>query len=148
MEIRVFRQEDLRIVEDFFNQMSGETRAFFDRGSFNRNNAISFFEGRDKHVVRWLCVDQGRMVGYVFLWDLHTGVPWLGIAVAEDYKGRGLGRALIHTAHEYARKQNKGAVMLTTHIANIRGQGLYERCGYERIGMHISGEILYIYRFK
>ena len=148
MEIRTFRPDDRKLVEAFFDQMSGETRTLFDRGSFNRNNALGYFEGKDKDVIRWLCLNEGRMVGYVFLWDLKTGVPWLGIAVSEDYMGKGLGRRLLKTAHDYAHEKEKGAVMLTTHVANLRAQALYERCGYERLGMHTSGEILYMYRFS
>ena len=148
MQIRVFKPDDRKLVETFFDQMSDETRALFDRNSGNRNNALGFFEGKDKDVIRWLCLDHDRMAGYVFLWDINTGVPWLGIAVAEDYKGKGLGRKLLDIAHKYARDHGKGAVMLTTHVANLRAQALYERYGYERIGIHTSGEILYAYRFS
>lgn len=88
------------------------------------------------------------MVGYVFVWDTHTGVPWLGTAVAADWKGRHLGRRLIEHAHAYAKERGAGGVLLTTAIANIRGQGLYERMGYQRLGMHKDGAFLYLYRFE
>jgi ribosomal protein S18 acetylase RimI-like enzyme len=84
----------------------------------------------------------------VFLWDMATGVPSLGIAIAEDYKGRHLGRRLIAFAHDHAKKQGKGGVMLTTDYANLRGQGLYERMGYEKLGTSTLGSFLYLYRFK
>ena len=147
LQIRRFEPADLILVGEFFDQMGGESRAFFNRGSWNQKDALGYFEGKDRDVVRWMAVDQGRMVGYVFLWDLKKGVPWLGIAVSEDYKGRHLGRSLMQTAREYALSQGKGGILLTTHIANLRGQGLYERCGYERMGIHTSGEILYMLRF-
>jgi len=146
--IREFEAPDKERVQVFFHQMGGETRAFFDRGNGNQRGALGFFEGTDKNVVRWLAIDQERMVGYVFLFELDYDVPWLGIAVAEDFKGRHLGRRLMQTAHEYARTHHKGGVLLTTHVANIRGQGLYERLGYERLGMHSTGEVLYLLRFK
>jgi ribosomal protein S18 acetylase RimI-like enzyme len=148
LQIRPFESGDRALVKAFFDQMGGETRSFFDRGSGNRIGALGYFENKDRDVVRWMAVDGEKMVGYVFLWDLNCGIPWLGIAVAEDYKGRHLGRQLIETAHQYAKSKGKGGVLLTTHVANIRGQGLYERCGYERMGMHNSGEVLYIHRFK
>lgn len=145
--IRPFESGDRKRVEDFFAQMGGESRAFFNRGSGNERNALGFFEGMDRDVLRWMALDRERMVGYVFLWDLNKGVPWLGIAVSEDYKGRRLGQQLMDTAHQYARSMGKGGVLLTTHVANLRGQGLYERCGYERLGMHHSGETLYLLTF-
>lgn len=148
LQIRTFELNDYALVKSFFSQMSGETRAFFDRGSGNSSNALGFFESKDQNVIRWMALDKGCMVGYVFLWDLDKGVPWLGIAVAEDYKGKHLGRRLMKTAHDYALSQGKGGILLTTHVANIRGQGLYERCGYERQGMHTNGEVLYLLRFS
>jgi ribosomal protein S18 acetylase RimI-like enzyme len=147
-QIRIFQSGDQSKVEAFFDQMGGETRVFFDRNNSNRNDALSFFEGKDHDVIRWLVLNEDRMIGYVFLWGLNKRVVWLGIAVADDYKGRNLGRKLMQTAYEYALSQNKGGILLTTHVANVRGQGLYERCGYERIGIHNSGEILYMLSFN
>jgi len=147
VQIRNFQMEDRKLVEEFFNQMGGETRAFFNRESGNENNALGFFEGKDKDVIRFMALDKGRMVGYLFLWELDNKVPWLGIAVADDYKGLHLGRKLMNIAKEYALSQAKGGILLTTHLANYRGQALYERSGFERMGIHTSGEILYMFRF-
>ncbi len=146
--IRCFEQNDRLLVEAFFQQMGGESRAFFDRADGNSGNALGFFDGKDTHVIRWMALYEGRMVGYVFLWDLDKMIPWLGIGVAEDLKGKHLGRQLMQTASDYVKTQGMGGILLTTHVANLRGQGLYERCGYERMGMHSSGETLYLLRFK
>jgi len=146
--IRPFYPGDRSLVVDFFAQMSGETRGFFDRGHGNRTTALKYFDGDTSKTDRFMAEWEGRMVGYVFLCDMDTGVPWLGIAVAEDMKGKHLGRRLIEHAHNHARQCGKGGVMLTTSFANVRGQSLYERMGYERLGTHTSNEILYIYRFK
>lgn len=145
--IRPFEENDKAIVEAFFNQMGGETRAFFNRCDGNRRGAMRFFEGDESDTARFLAEAGGSMVGYVFLWDMLRGVPWLGVAVAEDWKGRHLGRRLLEHAHGYARSLGKGGVLLTTGAANVRGQGLYERMGYEHIGTHTSGELLYLLRF-
>ncbi len=145
--IRQFKTSDRHLVEAFFDQMGGETRAFFDRAGGNRNGALGFFEGKDRNTLRWLALEGDRVVGYLFLWDVDKGVPWLGICVAEDYKGKRLGRRLMQTAREYAEDAGKGGILLTTHVSNLRGQGLYGRCGYERLGMHTDGEVLYLLRF-
>lgn len=145
--IRPFKAGDEALVTAFFDQMGGETRAFFNRGDGNRRTAMRFFEGGKDNTVRFLAECEGCMAGYVFLWDMDKGVPWLGIAVAEGWKGRHLGRMLLEHAHGYAKAQGKCAVLLTTGVANIRGQGLYERMGYEHIGTHTSGEYLYMIRF-
>ena len=144
------KETDRPLAEAFFAQMGGESRAFFNRGGGNERSTLAFFtaeEGARPAAAYFLAEDQGRMAGYVFLWDLDRSVPWLGIAVAEDWKGRHLGRELMAYAEEYARSLRKGGILLTTHIANLRGQGLYEASGYEYLGVHTSGERLYLKRF-
>jgi len=145
--IREFAKSDRQWVVDFFDQMGGETRAFFCQGDYNRNTALSFFDGNPEDKVFFLAEKDGVMVGYVFLFDTRKKIPWLGIAVSEDMKGRHLGRRLIQRAKDYAKQHGMGGIMLTTNFANLRGQGLYAREGFERLGMHSSGELLYIYRF-
>ena len=152
--IREFFIYDRNLVVEFFDQMGGESRSFFNRNDGNRNNALSFFDknGDEPNAIRFLSsvIDEnGReiMTGYVFAWDMKTGVPTLGIAVREEYKGKGLGRLLIKHLTDYLKDNNYGGVMLTTSFANVRGQSLYSRMGFEHIGTHISGEMLYILKF-
>ena len=148
LTIRAFEKtsEERARVQAFFDQMGGESRAFFNRGNYNENKALSFFDPEtDNHSsVYFMALDGDVMAGYMYLWCFDQSIVWLGIAVAEDWKGRHLGRALMKHAEAYARENGKGGIFLTTHAANIRGQALYERCGYKRMGMHDSGEILYL----
>ena len=153
--IKKFCVEDRKLVVEFFGQMGGESRAFFNRGDGNKNDALSYFDknGNEPNKVRFLSsvVDENGeeiMTGYVFAWDMDLYVPTLGIAVREEYQGKGLGRFLMQYLINYLRDNNYGGVMLTTSFANVRGQSLYTRMGFEHIGTHINGEMLYILRFK
>jgi ribosomal protein S18 acetylase RimI-like enzyme len=153
--IRNFALGDKELVNDFFDQMDGESRGFFNRADGNRNNALEFFSknGEEPNAVRFLSFIKNKdtkeiMTGYVFAWDIETGVPTLGIAVHEDYKGKGLGRRLMNHLIDYLKNNDYGGVMLTTAFANIRGQSLYTRMGFQHIGTHTSGEMLYILKFK
>ena len=147
MNIRPFEKSDISKIEAFFDQMGAETRKFFNTNDVNRNFALKFVTEKNKSIIRWLAEDDGVMVGYVFLWDIDTTLPWLGIAVHDHYKGKGLGKRLIAHAHEWATANNKGGVILITAESNERGQRLYESMGYEFHGIHPSGERLYIKRF-
>lgn len=147
VRIRAMTGDDLPLVETFYAQMGGESRAFFNRGDGNHQFTLRAVRGEAPNTAFFLAEFQGRMVGTVFLWDTHKSVPWLGIAVAEDCKGRHLGRRLMARAQEFARSRGAGGVLLTTAYANVRGQALYERMGYERLGQHSSGELLYLLRF-
>ena len=153
--IRRFEIWDRELVNEFFDQMGGESRSFFNRGDGNRNNAMGFFDknGDEPNAVRFLSSLAGAngkeiMTGYVFAWDMDSGVPTLGIAVRDEYKGQGLGRLLIKHLSDYLKAGAYGGVMLTTSFANVRGQSLYTRMGFEHIGTHTSGEMLYILKFN
>ena len=144
--IRPFAPEDRALVQDFFDVMGPETVFFFNRGEINRKFANRYFDGTAENTAYFLAECGGRMVGYVFLWDLHTGVPWLGIAVRDDFKGHHLGRRLIAHAQAYAAAAGKGGILLSTHQSNMRGQMLYERMGFEAIGTEFRHELLYLWR--
>ena len=152
--IRNFKMADNELVVEFFDQMGGESRAFFNRGDGNRQNALEFFRknGEEPGAVRFLSsvTEKGKevMTGYVFAWDTNSMIPTLGIAVREEYKGKGLGRRLIKHLTDHLESIGCGGVMLTTSVANIRGQSLYTRMGFEHVGTHVSGELLFILKFK
>ena len=58
-----------------------------------------------------------------------------------------LGKRLMETARQHAINAGCGGITLTTHFANIRGQALYKKCGYERLGTHSCGsEFLFLLR--
>ena len=145
--IRAFAPNDKQHVTAFFDQMGEETRAFFDRGGCNRVTAMKYFDGTAENTDYFLAEQDGTMCGYVFLKEMCRSIPWLGIAVAEELKGKGLGRRLLQYAAEHARQKGKGGILLITHPDNLRAQRLYEHMGYERLGTHLCGEYQYILRF-
>ena len=147
MIIRQFEERDLPIINAFFDQMGPESTKFFNTNEVNRKFALKFVTEKNKSIIRWLAEEDGVMIGYVFLWDIDTTLPWLGIAVHDEFKGQGLGKKLIAHAHEWAIENGKGGVILITAEDNKRGQRLYESMGYQYYGVHPSGELLYIKRF-
>jgi len=148
-EIRLLEMNDRERMERFFDQMGTYARMFFDRGGGNRSWCMKFFDGSDTKVMRrWVAVEDDEIVGYVFLWDVDTKIPWLGIATAEKMRGRHLGRALLEHVEKWCRENDKGGIMLTTHMANIYAQVLYESCGYHRLGVcSDNNELFYLRRF-
>lgn len=152
--IRLLRHEDLNMVLEFFDQMAGDTRAMFNRGDINRIRVIEHLsrqkDDNEAHFAATVTDDNGheKMVGYVFLWDLDTLIPWLGICVREDWKGNHLGRKLLDHLDSFLQPKGYGGVMLTSVPANIRAHSLYERMGFEYYGAHPSSEFLYIKRYR
>ena len=152
VEIRPMLPEDHGLMEAFFAQMGEESTSFFNRERGNELRTYDWFDGKMPDHLFWIAVAKDEngadeAAGFVFLWDKDSRVPWLGIAVAEHWKGRHLGRRLIGAVKEDCLARGCGGILLTTAQHNFRGQGLYEHCGFERLGIHHSGEFLYLLRF-
>ncbi|MBE6658213.1 MAG: GNAT family N-acetyltransferase [Ruminococcaceae bacterium] len=152
LEIRQMEMRDRPLVQAFFAQMGEESTSFFNRGHGNENRTLAWFDGKKPDHIFWIAVaknDKGEeeIAGYVFIWDKDSKIPWLGIAVAEAWKGRHLGRRLIAAVRAHCESVGCGGILLTTAQHNFRGQGLYEHCGFERLGVHHDGEFLYLLRF-
>ncbi len=148
LNIRELSESDREAVCEFFDNMGGESRALFNRRDFNRRGVLKFLEKGDNTRRYFIAEQEGKMAGYVFFLDFNTSVVELGLALRDDLKGKHLGRELVSFAIDYAKAHNKGGIMLTTHLANIRGQALYEAMGFKCMGQCKNGtELFYLYRF-
>ena len=156
--IRPMVPEDFYMIEPFFSQMSSYTQQMFNRNNCNYNGILACFDpetygkyafGLRRNFIAVAPTEDGRerIAGLVFLWDLDTKTPCLGICIAEDWKGKHLGRRLINYAIDYCAKLNKGAIFLSTHTENVAGQGLYRSSGFRELGINQNGELLFYLPF-
>jgi len=151
--IRPFQSDDAAMVDEFFHQMGEETTYFFNQGDGNHIGTMKFFTEPTPNHAYFAATETidgaERMVGYVFLWDIHRPIPWLGIAVRDCYKGIGIGTRLMKHAREYAIAHGNAGILLTTAQDNLRGQALYQKSGYEQLGIQTTGrqEFIYLLQF-
>lgn len=158
LNIRPMVPEDKKIAIDFFDQMGERTNAMFNKNQCNRNGMLACFEpekyGQYSFGVRrnFIAVapdeaGNDRIAGLVFAWDLDTKTPSIGICVAEDWKGKHLGRRLMNYIIQYCADQGKAGIFLSTNVENVEGQGLYRSSGFHQIGTTQAGEILFFLSF-
>ena len=144
---RPFAPEDKEEAEAFFADMGEKSASFFNVARGNERRTMEFFEnGKADHRFFGLFED-GRLLAYAFIWDLDRTVVWFGIAVRDGYQGRGIGGKLTDLVLEQCRKAGYAAVLLRTRKDNAGARKLYENHGFEELGTHPSGEILYMRRF-
>jgi streptothricin acetyltransferase len=65
-------------------------------------------------------------------WNAYAYID--DIAVNEEYRGQGVGRALMEHAIAWARSRGFPGLMLETQNNNVAGCRLYERCGFQLCG--------------
>lgn len=82
---------------------------------------------------------RGRVVGYISaITDSAAGkgrIP--NLAVAEAFRGMGLGRALIEHALDYLRAEGMVYVLIETMAQNEVGQHLYPSCGFVEVARQV-----------
>lgn len=150
LTIREMVREDQEIILDFYNAMGEESRTFFNLEKINETRTLRFLNGELPYHYFWIAttVEKGQEIclGLVFLWDLHTKLPWLGVAVRDGYHGHRIGSRLMECAKSYCADINCGGILLTTAYSNEKGQRLYENQGFEKTGVAFD-EYLYIFRY-
>ncbi len=148
ISIRPIGEGDEPRIGAFFDQMGAESRALFNRRDYNRRGVLKYCAKPDPTRRYYMAELEGEMAAYVFFLDWNTSIPALGIAVREDLQGRGLGRMLMEYAKTLAHDAGKGGIQLTTHVANLRAQTLYESVGFSCMGICKNGtELFYLFRY-
>jgi ribosomal protein S18 acetylase RimI-like enzyme len=82
---------------------------------------------------------EGQVIGYITaLIDREAGkgrIP--NLAVAAEFRGRGLGRQLIEHALDYFRREGLAYAMIETMAQNEAGQHLYPACGFVEVARQV-----------
>ena len=108
IKIRPLLPGDRQLIDAFYGQMSGETRAFFNVLDDNRLRTHRYLDGDLPDAEQFIAVTRQNgmetVAGYCFLWELDFSIPWVGIAVGESWKGRHLGSCLLSFLIEHAKR--------------------------------------------
>jgi ribosomal protein S18 acetylase RimI-like enzyme len=83
--------------------------------------------------------DTGKLVGYVTMQcDLDTRIGWIhNLAVADEARGKGLGRRLIQHALAYFRSAGMTIAKIETLEQNPVGRHLYPSLGFVEVARQI-----------
>ena len=84
----------------------------------------------------WTVVESdGRLLGYAGLMEVAGEAHVLNLAVHPDFRKRGLGVALLGDLMRHALEDDVSRVTLEVRPSNSRAIALYERAGFELVGM-------------
>ncbi|WXG45266.1 MAG: GNAT family N-acetyltransferase [Candidatus Atabeyarchaeum deiterrae] len=92
---------------------------------------------------------QGKTVGYLTIeesiWDISQHVGELGIAVLSEFRGIGIGAALLESAIDEAPKKGFKKIELSVFHNNKRAMKLYNKFGFKKVGrkksqFNVNGE--------
>ncbi len=98
------------------------------------SNSFRYFQSRplstfNEHILTYLLYNQTEPMAYGHL-DKENEVVWLGIAVADEFTGRGIGEKMLQKLINGARNHKIESVALTVDADNFRAISLYEKFGF------------------
>ncbi len=75
-----------------------------------------------------------RLVGYIVYWHVHEDVQVNNVAVHPDFRGRGVGEALMRHVIDKVRASGATFVTLEVRVSNRPAVTLYKKLGFEILG--------------
>ena len=72
----------------------------------------------------------GKVAGYLGLWVVFDEAHITNVAVADDYRRQGLGKALMLEAEKYARSKKSSRIMLEVRPSNTAALDMYKNLNY------------------
>ncbi len=146
---REMRPGDKAQMQAFYNGLGEQSTAFFNVNHGNERRTMDWFGDSPRPNHEYYVAEIGGVVaGHLFIWDTDTRVPWMGVAVRDDYQGQGVGSFLLTSLFGLLESRGYGGILLRTAQNNTAARRLYEKHGFEALGTHPSGEILYLKRLK
>lgn len=131
--VRRLATGDRETLQRFHAGLSNRSRQLFTPHAYDDatvDTAITRSEDGDDAV--FVAVDdQGQFVAYLFLWYCRRQVSLLGIGIADDWQGLGLGRQLMVILIEEGRRLGMAGIELTTMPDNAAAFALYQKVGFK-----------------
>lgn len=147
VEIRLSTPEDFDGFYDCFAAICRERRYLALVEPPSKDEARAFIDGaRQRGMVQYVAAADSRIVGWCDIlpntWEgfRHTGR--LGMGIAPEFRGQGIGRRLMDATIEGARQAGLTRIGLEVFGSNTNAIRLYERYGFEYEGLHRRGRII------
>ncbi|KSU57591.1 ribosomal-protein-alanine acetyltransferase [[Bacillus] enclensis] len=126
MEIRFMTVDDLDAV------MEIEHRSF----SIPWTREAFYNEIEQNHLSTYLVVEDGECIaGYCGVWLVVDEAHITNVAVLPDYRGKGLGEALMKRIMEIAKQVGARVMTLEVRVSNEAAKGLYRKMGFQDGGI-------------
>lgn len=134
MKIRTFRNEDILGVCNLINSVLGYDVSFEDL----KARILQMQE--DKNYIIFTAVDDEKIIGFIGLQICLafevTGKAMriIALAVARDFQGQGVGKALIQEAEKYANDNNVSIISVNSGIKRTEAHRFYEKQSFYKKG--------------
>jgi GNAT superfamily N-acetyltransferase len=146
VEIRRVRPSDGEALAGFYAALSAESRRARFLGTsagLSDSQSRSFCTPDHQHAEGFVALSaDGQLVGHLCLEPMGEGRVELAVAVADEWQGGGIGRALFETALDWARRFRSTAIVASAYADNGRVLRLLSSAPYPaRISLADAGVV-------
>jgi GNAT superfamily N-acetyltransferase len=150
LQVRPLAAGDAELLKRFGQSLSAASCGLFCPYPWNDNDKLAdaLNHAVDNSIAK---IDASYIIlslnneaaGHFFLWKaggnplsqkFGVEVPELGVAVADNYQGKGLGYQAVAFLQKLAHDSNRDAIELTTALDNHGGWHTYLKAGFEHAG--------------
>jgi|SRR5215207_2209531 len=150
--IRQICQDDVESLHPCLDSVARERRYLgFTRAAPIEETRKSLVEDMQRGVIRLIALDESKVVGWCHIrpdrWEGFTHTGWLGMSVLKEYRGQGIGSALLHQtlveARNRAWKESNSVFLHPTlqpsvSTRNSRSKSKVERRKPENLKEHMT----------
>ena len=133
--IREMRDEDWETVAEIYKQGLEEGTSTFN------TECPGFTEWNEGHVknCRFVFEEEGKVVGWIALSPsssrcAYKGCVEMSVYVDRNYRGHGIGTALVNTIIKEAEKDGYWSIYSAIFSINKASIALHKKCGFREIG--------------
>jgi ribosomal protein S18 acetylase RimI-like enzyme len=135
-EVRRGRAQDARALAELFAAVAEERDGIATEPPVDVDARTTQFAASIDGTV--VAVAAGDVVGSLHVEATRFGVGELGMAVAREWRGRGVGSALLGAAIEMARDEGLHKLSLDVFPHNVQAIALYLRFGFVEEGRRVK----------
>ena len=127
---------------------------FIERASFSKPWTEYHFKSdlNNKISVNWVFLKNDQAVGYLFGWHVMDEYHLNNIAVAEPFRGTGIGVQLLKNMELYLKEIEVKSVFLEVSSSNLPARKLYEKMSFlpkgERKDYYTKGDDAVLYTLE
>ena len=130
--IRQIAREDIENLHACLDSVAQERKYLgFTRAASLEETRKSIVEEMERGLIRLIALDASKVVGWCHIkpdrWEGFTHASWLGMGVLREYRGQGIGSALLHQALAEARNRGLERVELSVFASNLTAIQLYKK---------------------
>jgi ribosomal protein S18 acetylase RimI-like enzyme len=137
--IRQISQDDIESLHACLDSVAHERKYLgFTQAAPIEETRKSLVEDMERGVIRFIALDDSKVVGWCHIrpdrWEGFTHAGWLGMGVLKEYRGQGIGSALLYQVLAEARNRGLERVELSVFASNLGAIHLYEKFNFQTEG--------------